>query len=130
MRKFVEPISRMKRLREAIAPVGMSIAMAVLMAVALSIPGEANAGDTMLQARLRALGLPQLKTLTFESNYTVFMKANVPADIRRFALRKLWSCPIFNETDGLASYVDNYTTQVPVMETKVSAGSHREGIAH
>jgi hypothetical protein len=53
--------------------------------------------------------LPSIETLTAQSDYTLFLKPNVPAEMQRRALRKLWlSDPIFAYRDGL-SYDEDYT---------------------
>lgn len=46
-----------------------------------------------------------LETLSFESDYTVFMQKGVPEDIKRKALAKLWtSDPVLANLDGLTDY--------------------------
>lgn len=53
--------------------------------------------------------LPDIETLTRESDYTPFLKADVPADLQRQALRKLWaSDPIFSQHDGLTDYAEDF----------------------
>lgn len=69
---------------------------------------DARADEATLTNRLQTLGLPLIETLTYDSDYTVFMSPAVPTDIRNAALRKLWSYPVFNETDGLASFAEDY----------------------
>lgn len=55
------------------------------------------------------LDLPDIDTLTRDSDYTAFLRAEVPADMRRQALRKLWrSDPVFANLDGLNDYDENY----------------------
>ena len=48
--------------------------------------------------------------LTVESDFTPFLRAEVPEDLHRQALRKLWtSDPVFANDDGLKDYADDYT---------------------
>jgi hypothetical protein len=48
------------------------------------------------------LELPDLESLGPSSDYSPFMRAEVPADLRRDALRRLWrSNPIISTPDGL-----------------------------
>lgn len=55
------------------------------------------------------LDLPDIDSLTRDSDYSVFMRAGVPADLRRQALRKLWrSDPVLANLDGLNDYDQNY----------------------
>jgi hypothetical protein len=52
--------------------------------------------------------LPDLATLDGSSDYRPFMRAGVPKELRREALRKLWRAnPIINSLDGLD---DHYVT--------------------
>lgn len=54
--------------------------------------------------------LPPIEELSAESDYTVFLKKNVPEMLRRRALRKLWvSDPVLANLDGLNDYDDDYS---------------------
>ncbi|WP_109107912.1 DUF3306 domain-containing protein [Azospirillum sp. TSO35-2] len=54
--------------------------------------------------------LPPIEELTGESDFTPFLRAGVPEDVHRQALRKLWtSDPIYANDDGLKDYADDYT---------------------
>ncbi|MBP2313186.1 DUF3306 domain-containing protein [Azospirillum soli] len=54
--------------------------------------------------------LPPVEELTVESDFTPFLRAEVPEDLHRQALRKLWtSDPVFANDDGLKDYADDYT---------------------
>ncbi|WP_448207690.1 DUF3306 domain-containing protein [Azospirillum sp. sgz302134] len=54
--------------------------------------------------------LPPVEELTRESDFTPFLRAEVPEDLHRQALRKLWtSDPVFANDDGLKDYADDYT---------------------
>ena len=54
--------------------------------------------------------LPDLETLTYESDYTAFMRKGVPAELRKQALRRLWrSHPTLANLDGLLEYGEDYT---------------------
>lgn len=55
--------------------------------------------------------LPPVEELTPESDYTPFLRAEVPEDLHRQALRKLWtSDPVFANDDGLKDYADDYAS--------------------
>ncbi|KAA1056307.1 DUF3306 domain-containing protein [Azospirillum argentinense] len=55
--------------------------------------------------------LPPVEELTLESDFTPFLRAEVPDDLHRQALRKLWtSDPIFANDDGLKDYADDYAS--------------------
>jgi len=54
--------------------------------------------------------LPPVESLTAESDFTPFMRAGVPEDLHRQALRKLWtSDPVYANDDGLKDYAGDYT---------------------
>ncbi len=66
--------------------------------------------------------LPDIDTLTAESDFTAFMKEGVPKALRRQALRKLWaSDPVFNIIDGMEEYGEDYTDAATVIEGMKSA---------
>ncbi|MGB7183155.1 MAG: DUF3306 domain-containing protein [Burkholderiaceae bacterium] len=54
--------------------------------------------------------LPSLESLNEDSDYSPFMGPNVSKEIRNLALRKLFSSPIYNITDGLDDYDEDFTT--------------------
>ena len=58
--------------------------------------------------------LPALDQLTFESDYRGFLHPKVSEDMRRAALKKLFSDPHFNVMDGLDVYIDDYSKSDPI----------------
>jgi len=58
--------------------------------------------------------LPPLDTLTPESDYRAFFHPKVKEDVRRAALKKLFSDPHFNVMDGLDVYIDDYSKTEPI----------------
>lgn len=56
-----------------------------------------------------AVELPDLDSLDAESDYSAFMSPGVDADLRRKALRKLFSSPKFNVIDDMDDYCGDYT---------------------
>ncbi|MGH8599652.1 MAG: DUF3306 domain-containing protein [Burkholderiales bacterium] len=58
--------------------------------------------------------LPPLESLTFDSDFKSFMHPKVDENLRRVALKKLFSDPHFNRIDGLDVYIDDYTTADPI----------------
>lgn len=71
--------------------------------------------------------LPDLATLTADSDYTVFLAAGVAEETRREALRILWrSDPVLANLSGLNDYDDDYRaigTVQQVVETVYKAGA-------
>lgn len=58
--------------------------------------------------------LPPVDELTLQSDFSAFMHPKVDADLRRAALKKLFSDPHFNVMDGLDTYVDDYSKSDPL----------------
>ncbi|MBM3569706.1 MAG: DUF3306 domain-containing protein [Alphaproteobacteria bacterium] len=71
--------------------------------------------------------LPPIESLTKDSDFTVFLKAGVPDELHRQALRKLWkSDPVFAFQDGLTDYAEDYGALFKgdkVVETAYKVGS-------
>ena len=60
--------------------------------------------------------LPPLESLTPESDFTPFMRADVDPATRRQALKTLFADPQFNVMDGLDVYIDDYSKPDPLPE--------------
>jgi len=58
--------------------------------------------------------LPPIETLDENSDYSVFMRAEVSPDLRRQALRKFFQSPKFNVSDGLNDYDLDYSKPEPL----------------
>ena len=61
-----------------------------------------------------APALPALDGLTMDSDYRVFFHPKVDEEVRRAALKKLFSDPRFNVMDGLDVYIDDYSKTEPI----------------
>lgn len=69
-----------------------------------------TAGEIVQPAReLTDDDMPPLESLGSDSDYTPFLSPGVSDGLRRLALRKLFSQPAFNVTDGLNDYDEDYT---------------------
>ena len=58
--------------------------------------------------------LPPVESLTFDSDFTAFMKPDVEPGLRREALKTLLQDPRFNVMDGLDVYIDDYSKPDPL----------------
>jgi hypothetical protein len=58
--------------------------------------------------------LPRIETLSIDSDFRGFFHPKVEEDVRRAALRKLFSDPHFNVMDGLDVYIDDYSKSEPI----------------
>jgi len=69
--------------------------------------------------------LPPIESLGEESDYSAFLASDVPADLRRKALRKLFQSPKFNVRDGLDDYDLDYTSPEPLGDIVTAEMRHR-----
>jgi hypothetical protein len=76
-------------------------------------PEQANAAE-----------LPAVDSLTFESDFSAYLKANVEESVKRAALKKLLHDPRFNVMDGLDTYIDDYTKNDPIPEEMLKTLEH------
>jgi hypothetical protein len=60
--------------------------------------------------------LPPVESLTFESDFTAFLRPEVDDKVKRAALKQLFRDPRFNVMDGLDTYIDDYTKADPIPE--------------
>jgi len=75
--------------------------------------------------------LPDIESLTYESDYTVFMRKGVPAELRKRALERLWrSDPVLANLDGLVEYGEDYTKIGTVKSVVRSAYQVGRGMLH
>jgi hypothetical protein len=58
--------------------------------------------------------LPPIEKLTIDSDFSGFFHPKVEEDVRRSALKKLFSDPHFNVMDGLDVYIDDYSKSEPI----------------
>lgn len=69
------------------------------------------------EAPFDADSLPDIDSLTVESDFTQFLRKEVPKTLQRKALRKLWtSDPVFACLDGLNDYEEDFTDAATVVE--------------
>jgi hypothetical protein len=58
--------------------------------------------------------LPAIESLTSQSDFTRFMRPDVPLAARNAAVKKLFTDPHFNVMDGLDIYIDDYSKPDPI----------------
>lgn len=70
-------------------------------------------GRQAQQEMLSPDDLPDPETLGRDADWSVFMKSNVPAELRRRAMQQLWRVdPVYANLDGLVDYADDYNDPV------------------
>jgi len=70
--------------------------------------------DQAVDAKAPPPELPPVDKLTIDSDYRGFFHPKVDEDMRRAALKKLFSDPHFNVMDGLDVYIDDYSKSEPI----------------
>jgi hypothetical protein len=78
--------------------------------------GAVQAPGSREAAPVEPPSLPDVASLTPESDFTPFMQPQVDAGVRREALKTLFSDPRFNVMDGLDVYIDDYSKPDPLPE--------------
>lgn len=76
-------------------------------------------------APLTDADMPDLDTLSAESDYSSFLSPGVSEELRRLALRQLFRSPHFNVRDGLDDYDDDFTSFAKLGGTITSDLRHR-----
>jgi hypothetical protein len=73
-------------------------------------------GSAMPAAVAEPPPLPDVASLTHESDFTGFMREGVPEPLKRQALKTLFQDPRFNVMDGLDVYIDDFSKPDPLPE--------------
>ena len=95
--------------------------------------GNENAGQDTVEggngqdagAPTAAPELPPIESLGEDSDYSAFLAADVPADLQRKALRKLFQSPKFNVRDGLDDYDLDFSSPEPLGDIVTAEMRHR-----
>ncbi len=81
------------------------------------IETEINQGDGQSAHELTDADMPDIASLTADSDFKPFMSKGVSHALRRKALRKLFASPFFQIRDGLDDYDDDFTSFAPLGDT-------------
>ena len=81
---------------------------------AQSVSSTAISEDALPVSVSEPLELPDLASLTPQSDFKPFMQAGVATATRNAALKKLFADPQFNVMDGLDTYIGDYTQSEPI----------------
>lgn len=73
--------------------------------------------------------LPALESLDHTSDLSVFFAQDVPAALKRAALRRVFALPKYNVRDGLDDYDDDYTQFEPLGDTVTADMRYRSEVA-
>lgn len=80
-----------------------------------------------------ALDLPaptmeQVDALTHDSDFSRFVKSDVDENIKRSAMKKLFSNPRFNVMDGLDTYIEDYNSFEPLSPAMLQSLNHAKNL--
>ncbi len=79
-----------------------------------SVPAVSPATAPGVPAPSAPAELPPVESLTFDSDFTAFLRPGVDDKVKRAALKQLFRDPRFNVMDGLDTYIDDYTKADPI----------------
>ncbi|WP_374666711.1 DUF3306 domain-containing protein [Ramlibacter sp.] len=87
---------------------------------AKAVPAAGTASTTAADAPPAAVPpappptLEEAQALTPASDFSRFVRADVPPDVRNTAMKKLFADPHFNVMDGMDVYIDDYSKPDPL----------------
>ena len=93
-----------------------------------SVTGDAEKVDVRRREDEALIELPPIDELGPESDFQGFMDSRVDDNLRRAALKKLFSDPHFNVTDGLDVYAEDYTKLESMTPAMVAGLKHARGL--
>jgi hypothetical protein len=91
-------------------------------------PAEQRTDIEAQREQQRALTMEDVARLTPESDFRPFVARGVDENIKRSALKKLFSDPHFNVMDGLDVYIDDYNKFTPIPPQMLAALNHAKGL--
>jgi hypothetical protein len=77
-------------------------------------PPQPKAPEGAIDPKAPPPELPPVDKLNIDSDFRGFFHPKVGEDVRRAALKKLFSDPRFNVMDGLDVYIDDYSKNEPI----------------
>ncbi|MCK9380716.1 MAG: DUF3306 domain-containing protein [Sulfuritalea sp.] len=75
-----------------------------------------------------AVPLPDPATMSFEDDFTGFLRQEVEERLKRVALKKLFHSAEFNVMDGLDTYIDDYSLPDPIDEATLRSLVQAKGL--
>jgi hypothetical protein len=86
-----------------------------------------RAADKVAEAEITDAG-SLLENLTPDSDFGQFMRHEISEEVRRKAMKTLFSDPHFNVMDGLDIYIDDYSISDPIPEEMLASLEHAKGL--
>ncbi len=91
-------------------------------------PAAPQAAVPAIDPKAPSPELPPLNKLTIDSDFRGFFHPKVDENLRRMALKKLFSDPHFNLMDGLDVYIDDYSKSDPLPAAMLAQLKHAQKI--
>jgi len=97
-----------------------------------AVPGKAkppaDGRDPDAAAQRRFPTMEDVRHLTQDSDYSLFVARETEPAVRRAALKTLFSDPHFNTMDGLDIYIEDYNRYQPLTPAMLAALQHARGM--
>lgn len=91
---------------------------------------EPTPATTAVEAEKPPPTMDDVAHLTLESDFKPFVARGVDEDVRRLAMKKLFSDPQFNVMDGLDTYIEDYNKFEPIPAAMLAALNHAQALLH
>jgi hypothetical protein len=92
-------------------------------------PGmESPAEQPVAEQARRQLTLEDVAALTQDSDFSAFVARGVDENVKRSALKKLFSDPHFNVMDGLDTYIEDYNKFEPIPPEMLASLNHAKAL--
>ena len=97
-------------------------------APAVPAAGALHTAETETSPATPLPTLADAAMLNADSDYSAFVARGVDADVRRLAMKKLFSDPHFNLVDGLDIYMGDYNVASPVSPAMLASLTHARSV--
>ncbi|MGH6620646.1 MAG: DUF3306 domain-containing protein [Alphaproteobacteria bacterium] len=85
-------------------------------------PPPDDRGGVAAPQDVAKLDLPDIESMSIDSDFSAFLQDGVPEELRIAALRRLWRLdPVFANLDGLLEYGGDFTDAATVVESLKTA---------
>jgi hypothetical protein len=91
-------------------------------------PAQPDAEQTVADQAKPQMTMEDVARLTPDSDFSAFVARGVDEDVKRSALKKLFSNPHFNVMDGLDIYIDDYSKPDPIPPEMLAALNHAKAL--
>lgn len=94
------------------------------------VPAEVAGTTPAVEPEKPPPTLEDVAQLTPDSDFKPFVARGVDENVRRSAMKKLFSDPQFNVMDGLDIYIDDYSKFEPLTPAMLAMMNHAQALLH